>query len=90
VWLNAPAQVLWARVAAAGTQERPLAGDPGAFTALLEARVPLYREVATRVIETAERPAAAIAAELAVDLFAGPTDDDRAGVASPAAEGRRP
>jgi shikimate kinase len=88
-WLDAPVQVLWARVTAAGTQERPLAGDEPAFSTLLKAREPLYREVATRVIETGDRSAAAIAAELAADLLAAPTDEGGAGVASPAGESRR-
>ena len=90
VWLEAPVDVLWARARAAGTRERPLAGDKRAFTALLEARVPLYREVAARVVQTGAKSAATIAAEIAADLLAAPTDEGRAGVASPAAEGRRP
>ena len=43
VWLDAPVDVLWARVAGAGTHGRPLAADEHAFAALLEAREPLYR-----------------------------------------------
>ena len=89
VWLDAPVDVLWARVTAAGTPERPLAGDERAFSVLLEGREPLYREVATHVIETGERPAAAIAAELAADLLAGPTEGGQADSMSSAAGGRR-
>jgi shikimate kinase len=64
VWLTAPADVLWSRVSAAGQGVRPLAADELAFRALLAAREPLYREVATQVVDGAARPAAAIAADL--------------------------
>ncbi len=90
VWLDAPAQVLWARVAAVGTHERPLAADEHVFGALLEAREPLYREVATRVIATGDRSPAAVAAEIAADVLAASAPGGRSGSASPAAEGRRP
>jgi shikimate kinase len=90
VWLTAPVQVLWARVAAAGTRERPLLGDERGFSALLEAREPLYRKVATRVVETGDTSAVAVAAEIAADLRAAPTHGGRTGSASSVAEGRRP
>ena len=90
VWLDAPVDELWARVAGVGAQERPLAGDRQAFAALLEARVPLYREVATRVIATGDASAAAVAAQLAADLRAAPAEDAPARAVSPSAEGRRP
>ena len=64
VWLTAPADVLWARAGAAGQAARPLAVDELAFRELLAAREPLYREVATQVVDGAARPAAAIAADL--------------------------
>jgi shikimate kinase len=62
-WLEAPPDVLWRRVAAeetaaeaAGrepgeTAVRPLARDRAAFAALLVAREPLYREVATVIVD---------------------------------------
>jgi shikimate kinase len=59
VWLTAPAGELWARVAAEG--ERPLARDEHAFSALLAAREPLYREVASVVVSTSGRTPAAVA-----------------------------
>ena len=90
VWLDAPVDVLWARGTAAGTPERPLAGVERAFSVLLEGREPLYREVATHVIATGDTSATAVAAELAAELLAAPAEEGRAGVASPAAEGRRP
>ena len=90
VWLDAPADELWARVAGAGTQERPLAGNRQAFAAFLETRVPLYREVATRVIATGDASAAAVAARLAADLLAAPIDDAPARAVRPATEGRWP
>ena len=64
VWLTAPAEVLWARASAVGQAVRPLAGDELAFRALLAVREPLYREVATQVVDGAARPPAAIAADL--------------------------
>ena len=90
VWLDAPVDVLWARVTAAGTPERPLAGDERAFSVLLEGREPLYREVATHVIATGDTSATAVVVELAAELLSAPAEEGRAGVASPAAEGRRP
>lgn len=64
VWLTAPAGVLWARASAAGQSVRPLAADEVAFRALLAAREPLYREVATQVADGAAQPAADVAADL--------------------------
>ena len=64
VWLTAPPEVLWARVTATRAQAvRPLAADEPAFRELLAAREPLYREVATQVVETAGRSPAAVAAK---------------------------
>jgi shikimate kinase len=62
-WLTAPPDVLWARVSAGETAAaesgeeavaaagRPLARERAAFDALLTARAPLYREVATVVVD---------------------------------------
>jgi shikimate kinase len=68
VWLTAPAAELWRRVSAERTGERPLAQDEEGFTALLAAREPLYRQVATLVVETAGRGEGDVAAELATLL----------------------
>lgn len=70
IWLTAPAEELWRRVAAAGAGERPLARDEDAFRALLAAREPLYREVATLAADTAGRSPVAVAEDLAVRLSA--------------------
>jgi len=55
-WLTAPPDVLWARAGEADdTGEaavRPLARDRAAFEVLLAAREPLYREVATAIVDT--------------------------------------
>ena len=97
VWLTAPASVLWSRVAASGTAERPLAGEEEAFRDLLAGREPLYREVATHSVDTDGRSAAAAADEIAVivgDSSAEETEDpgtasaQSAHAAGPAAEGR--
>ena len=99
VWLTAPASVLWSRVAASGTAERPLAGEEEAFRDLLAGREPLYREVATRSVDTDDRPAGAIADEIAAivaDPSAEETEDPGTDSAQsthatgPAAEGRAP
>jgi len=51
-WLTAPPDVLWERVAAGGEAAlRPLARDRTAFAALLAEREPLYREVATAIVD---------------------------------------
>ncbi|RPI29763.1 MAG: shikimate kinase [Actinomycetota bacterium] len=51
-WLTAPPDVLWERVAAGGeAAARPLARDRAAFAALLAEREPLYREVATAIVD---------------------------------------
>jgi shikimate kinase len=68
VWLTAPPEVLWRRARAEGEAVRPLAADAAAFRALLAAREPLYRQVATLVVDAAARPAAELAAEIAVRL----------------------
>jgi shikimate kinase len=68
VWLTAPAGELWRRVGVDEDQERPLARDEQAFTALLAAREALYGEVATLVVDTSGRDAARIAAELVAAL----------------------
>ena len=70
VWLTAPAQVLWDRVAAEGS--RPLARDEETFNALLKAREPLYREVATVVVDTSARTPGAVADAVAAALAAAP------------------
>jgi shikimate kinase len=51
VWLTAPPETLWARVASEG--QRPLARDEESFRGLLATRETLYREVATLVVDTA-------------------------------------
>ncbi len=71
VWLAAPPERLWARVAGEGPETRPLAADESSFRALLAGREPLYREVATEVVETAGRSPAAVAADVAAGLAAG-------------------
>ena len=62
-WLSAPPDVLWERVTAdeaaiaesgeetAAAAGRPLVRERAAFDALLAARAPLYREVATVVVD---------------------------------------
>ena len=70
VWLQAPPEELWARVAGEGAETRPLAADERSFRLLLAAREPLYREVATEVVETAGRSAPELAAEVAAMLAA--------------------
>jgi shikimate kinase len=87
VWLTAPASVLWSRVAAAGTAARPLAGEEETFRALLAVREPLYREVATRSVDTDGRSAAAVADEIAAsvaDPSSEETEDPGTGSAEPA------
>ena len=71
VWLAAQPDELWARVAAAGAASRPLAADEASFRALLAAREPLYRRVATMIVDTGGRTAAAVAAGLAAALTTG-------------------
>ena len=68
VWLTAPPAELWARVAAAGAASRPLAADEASFRALLAAREPLYRQVATTTVDTGGRRPAAVAAAIAAAL----------------------
>jgi shikimate kinase len=68
VWLKAPPEELWARVAGGGPGARPLAADESTFRSLLVAREPLYVEVATEVIETAGRSARDVAVDLASRL----------------------
>jgi shikimate kinase len=70
VWLTAPADVLWRRVSADPGDERPLAKDAGAFASLLTSREPVYREVATLVVDISDRDAARVAVELA-DALSG-------------------
>jgi shikimate kinase len=65
VWLTAPADVLWARATAPGQAARPLAADEAAFRQLLAAREPLYRQVATLVVDTEEGSPTDIAAGVA-------------------------
>jgi shikimate kinase len=71
VWLKADPEELWARVAGEGSGSRPLAVDEQAFRALLVGRAPLYREVATVVVETTGRSAPDVATDLAEALAAG-------------------
>ncbi len=68
VWLAAPAGVLWERARAAGQAVRPLAVDEAAFSRLLAAREPLYREVATQVADVTLRSAREVVADLAAGL----------------------
>ena len=65
VWLTAPPDVLWARAGTSGQAARPLAADEAAFRRLITAREPLYRQVATLVVETARGTPAAVAAGIA-------------------------
>ena len=55
IWLAAPSEELWARVAGEGPHVRPLAADEQSFKQLLAGREPLYRAVATEVVETTGR-----------------------------------
>ena len=68
VWLKAPPGELWARVTGEGLETRPLAADEDSFRRSLATREPLYREVATEVVETAGRSASEVAADLAAML----------------------
>lgn len=70
VWLTAAPDVLWARVAAEGS--RPLAKDEESFVALLVEREPLYRELATVVMDTSGRAPAAVADAVVAELAAAP------------------
>jgi shikimate kinase len=93
VWLDAPAAVLWSRVLAGGADERPLAGDEEAFSALLAAREPFYREVAVRVVRTdgrsVEEVVEEIVAGIAAKAGAEPAERRGVGSSSPNAEGGR-
>ena len=75
VWLTAPPEVLWRRARAEGQAVRPLAADEAAFRASLATREPLYRQVATVVVDTAAKPAATVAAEIAALLCEAPRED---------------
>lgn len=68
VWLTAPPEALWARVATHGS--RPLAKDEQSFAALLKTREPLYREVATVVVDTSGRSPGAVADAVVAALAA--------------------
>lgn len=78
VWLAAPADVLWGRVNDAGGPARPLAQDREAFGALLAAREPLYREVATLTVQAIEGDPAGVASRI-VRLLGGDAGDDPIG-----------
>jgi shikimate kinase len=78
VWLTAPPDVLWGRVAMEGS--RPLATDKHSFVALLSAREPLYREVATVVVDTAGSTPAAVAEAVVQALAAVPASGVRRSV----------
>jgi shikimate kinase len=65
VWLTAPLDVLWARAGMPGEPRRPLAVDEAAFRRLLATREPLYRQVATLIVDTAGGTPAAAAAGIA-------------------------
>ena len=75
VWLTAPPEVLWRRARMEGQAVRPLAADEAAFRALLSTREPLYGQVATGVVDTAAKPAATVAAEIAGRLREAPPED---------------
>jgi shikimate kinase len=70
VWLTAPLLVLWERAKAEGQAVRPLASDEAAFGALLAAREPLFRRVATKVVDVAVLSPHEIATDLAAGLSA--------------------
>jgi shikimate kinase len=76
VWLAAPAGVLWERVRATDEAERPLATDEASFAALLAGREPLYREVATQIVDVEARRPRDIAAEI-VAALSGTAGDAR-------------
>lgn len=62
VFLRAPAHVLRARVAE-GTG-RPLLAAPGAFDRLLVERTPIYESAADLIVESDDRPAEQVAADV--------------------------
>jgi shikimate kinase len=68
VWLTAPPEALWARVA--GEASRPLASNEEDFIALLGARETLYEEVATMTVDTSGRTPQAVAAAVVAALAA--------------------
>jgi shikimate kinase len=78
VWLTAPAGVLWKRVGALGQAERPLATDEASFGALLAGREPLYREVATEIVDVDARAPGDIAAQIAAALSGAAVARERA------------
>jgi shikimate kinase len=70
VWLSAPVDVLWKRVASGG--DRPLARDEATFRSLLAKREALYREVATTEVDTAGRTPAVVARAVVAALGSEP------------------
>jgi shikimate kinase len=72
VWLTAPPETLWVRVATGDS--RPLARDEESFRALLESRRPLYREVATVLVDTSGRTPGAVADAVVAALALAPVD----------------
>ncbi len=72
VWLTASPPVLWERVRASGLGRRPLARDEEGFSRLLESRTPLYRDVATLVVENdGSKDPKALATEIVTALRSG-------------------
>ena len=67
VWLDAPLDVLEARVRR--STHRPLARDPRKFAELFEARRPFYSRADFRISIEGDNPAAAVDALLALPLF---------------------
>lgn len=78
VWLTAPADVLWTRATAPGQAARPLTADETAFRHLLAAREPLYRQVATLVVDTERGTPNDIAAGVAAAVRRQIAADSRA------------
>lgn len=62
VYLRAPTDVLWERVAAAGG--RPLVSDRRAFQRLLTERAPVYEAAADHIVDVDGRDAGEVAAEI--------------------------
>lgn len=67
VFLDTPVDELWERCLALGEPERPLRGDPVAFRALHEKRLPQYMRATIRV-ETVRKDIEQIAKEILTSL----------------------
>ena len=77
VWLDAPFELCWQRIARAGLRARPLARDREAARELYEARRELYALASRRVAADESKSADLIAAE--IENLLRPTEDGRRG-----------